>query len=177
MKGEEKLLEVMKAQCIHDSDRVGLQDIIGRATMKELKVFYAELDERGKRMFLWVVISVMGADTAMDVFEKVVAWTRVHEMMAHEQEELSLAWRRFSDETLIFDEGKRAVHRRLKEMRKKIESMQRNVQSRGKTIGRLGSRLDGAYREANHLRRQIKGLEDELEEYRIVKQAFEILSR
>ena len=68
MKGEKKLREVMEAKCIHESDRIELQDIIGRRSYDEIKEWYSSLEtQQNRRMFLWIAFSVMGADSAMAI--------------------------------------------------------------------------------------------------------------
>jgi len=177
MKGEEKLREVMGNKCIHDEDRVELQDIIGQAPMNKLKEFYAEVGAHDKRMFLWVVFSVMGADTAMDIFHWVVAKGYIQSMVEKAEDRISHRLRGLEDRERIFDKGKRAVHRRLRKMRNEKELADSNAACCGRVLDQVLQRALVKDAEIGRLRSQIGELEDELEEYRIVKQAFAILSR
>jgi len=60
-------------------------------------------------------------------------------------------------------------------MRRDVEQMEEKVRRQNREIGRYQLRLDDKCAKIDGLRLQVEGLEDELEEYRIVRQAFEIL--
>jgi len=177
MKGEDKLREVMKAQCIHDDDRVELQDIIGRCTTKELMEFEDGLDASDRRMFLWVVFVVMGADNAMDVFEKTIATNHVRCMVERAEDRMSHRLRKLEDRERIFSESERAVHRRLRVMRLERVRAEGRADALSRRLAEVMKRLDNRYEQIEQLKESVEELEDELEEYRIVKQAFEILAR
>ncbi len=178
MKGEKKLREVMKAKCIEQEDRVELQDIIGRRSFAEIKEWYSELETKeDRRMFLWVAFSVMDADTAMDIFTEAFAQDHIERLVNKESERLDGEWRKLGAKERIFDEGKRTMHRRLRDIRKRKLAAERksdgHFQRLQGALGRVRDRND----KIEQLKDVIADLEDELGEYRIVKKAFAILGR
>ena len=49
------------------------QDIIGHATSAEIRDFETELDQDGRKNFVWVNFLTLSQDTALDIFKSTVA--------------------------------------------------------------------------------------------------------
>jgi len=178
MRGEERLREVMKAKQIHGvKDRIELQDIIGQATMRELKDFETGLDRNDRRMFLWIVFTVLDVDLAMSIFEETSAANHVRRMVEKAEDRVSYRLDQLDDRERIFEENKRAVHRRLKKMRLQVVRAGNKADTSSHKCGEALWKLGNRDRQIKQLRGQIEELEKELEEYVVVKQAVAILMR
>ena len=49
------------------------QDIIGHSTASEIRDFETELDQAGRKTFVWVNFLTLSQDTALDIFKSTVA--------------------------------------------------------------------------------------------------------
>ena len=92
------------------------QDIIGHSNATEIRDFETELDQAGRKTFVWVNFLTLSQDTALDIFKSTVAhrWLNQQADILEDDYNDKLAEVYARERTL--KEGKRAIYKRIRKL-------------------------------------------------------------
>ena len=106
------------------------QDIIGHATSAEIRDFETELDQDGRKNFVWVNFLTLSQDTALDIFKSTVAhrWLNQQADILENDYNDKLTDVYARERTL--KECKKAIYKRIRRLESENASLKANMDFR-----------------------------------------------
>ena len=138
------------------------QDIIGHSNATEIRDFETELDQAGRKTFVWVNFLTLSQDTALDIFKSTVAhrWLNQQADILEDDynEKLTDVYAR--ERTL--EGGKRAIYKRIGKL--EVENNHhRNM------LKKLNEMLNRKTDENNSITAQVAQYRDKAQKYDTIK--------
>ena len=111
-----------------------LQDIFGRADLRDLRHFYRDLNEDLRKAFAFTVLAVEGFETAQNIIRTVIfpveaepARQKLEEELEREYKKLEETQAKVAERFAAFEEYKGCFFKRLAKARKEVEQYKQKL--------------------------------------------------
>ena len=124
-----RLLDHFKKDGINHNPGTGLnrvllyQDEIGHSSIAEIREFEKTLSPEERKTFIWANFSTLSQDTAIDIYNKTIAYRWLDTQTTRIEEELSEQWEKLYERERQLREAKRAIFRKIRKIGYDRESL------------------------------------------------------
>ena len=92
------------------------QDIIGHSTRAEVADFESDLDQDGRKNFVWVNFLTLAQDSAIDILKDTVLSRFVEREAAAMDETWNKKWKEHHEASTQLDESKKAIYKKINKL-------------------------------------------------------------